>query len=46
MFTWLIERPAEIEMNWALPVIAAAVLIAVPVSISYLVKRDQRELTE
>ena len=46
VFTWLIERPAEIEMNWALPVIAAAVLIAVPVSINYLVKRDQRELTE
>ena len=46
VFTWLIERPAEIEMNWALPVIAVAVLIAVPVSINYLVKRDQRELTE
>ncbi|MED5159073.1 MAG: hypothetical protein VYD62_02525, partial [Candidatus Thermoplasmatota archaeon] len=46
VFTWLIERPAEIEMNWALPVIAAAVLIAVPVSISYLVKRDQKEISE
>ena len=46
VFTWLIERAAEIEMNWALPVIAVAVLIAVPVSINYLVKRDQRELTE
>ena len=46
VFTWLIERPADIEMNWALPVIAAAVLIAVPVSINYLVKRDQRELFE
>ena len=46
VFTWLIERPAEIEMNWALPVIAVVVLIAVPVSINYLVKRDQRELTE
>ena len=46
VFTWLIERPAEIEMNWALPVIAVAVLIAVPVSINYLVKRDQRELSE
>ena len=46
VFTWLIERPAEMEMNWALPVIAAAVLIAVPVSINYLVKRDQRDLSE
>ena len=46
VFTWLIERPAEIEMNWALPVIAAAVLIAVPVSINYLVMRDQKELSE
>ena len=46
VFTWLIERPAEIEMNWALPVIAISVLIAVPVSINYLVKRDQRELTK
>ena len=46
VFTWLIERPAEIEMNWALPVIAAAVLIAVPVSINYLVKRDQKEISE
>jgi hypothetical protein len=36
----------QIEMNWALPVIAVAVLIAVPVSINHLVKKDQRELSD
>lgn len=46
VFTWLIERPLEIQMNWALPVVAVAVLIAVPVSINYLVKKDQGELSE
>jgi len=43
VFTWLIERPVQIEMNWALPVIAVAVLIAVPVSINHIIKKDQRE---
>ena len=41
-FTWLIERPAALVMDWRLPVIAVAVLIATPVTIKFLVKRDQR----
>jgi hypothetical protein len=41
VFTWLIERPAEIEMNWALPVIAICVLVATPVTIRWLVNRDR-----
>jgi len=45
VFTWLIERPMEVEMNWALPVVAVAVLIAVPAIFKYLVKKDQRELS-
>ena len=40
-FTWLIERPAALEMNWHLPVIAIAVLIATPATIKWLVARDQ-----
>ena len=45
-FTWLIERPAEIEMSWILPVIALGVLIAVPVSVRYFVGKDRRNLSE
>jgi hypothetical protein len=41
VFTWLIERPAEIEMNWPLLVIAATVLVAAPVTIRWLVNRDR-----
>ncbi len=40
-FTWLVERPATLEMDWRLPVIAVIVLIATPVSIKWLVARDQ-----
>ena len=45
-FTWLIERPAALEMDWRLPVIAIAVLIATPLTIRYLVAQDKsiREL--
>ena len=46
VFTWLIERPAEIEMSWALPVIALGVLIAVPVSVRYFVRKDRENLSE
>ncbi len=46
VFTWLIERPAEIEMSWALPIIALAVLIAVPVSVRYFVRKDRKNLSE
>ena len=41
VFTWLIERPAEIEMNWPLLVIAASVLVAAPVTIRWLANRDR-----
>jgi len=40
-FTWLIERPAALKMNWILPIIAVSVLIATPVIIKKLVQRDQ-----
>ena len=41
-FTWLIERPAEIEMDWRLPVIAITALIATPIAIRWIVARDQQ----
>ncbi len=40
-FTWLIERPAALEMDWRLPIIAIAVLIATPLTIKWLVARDK-----
>ena len=40
VFTWLIERPAGIERSWFLPALALTILIAVPVTIRYLVKKD------
>ena len=40
VFTWLIERPAGIEQNWFLPALALAILIATPVTIRYLIKKD------
>lgn len=45
-FTWLIERPATLEMDWRLPVLAVVVLIASPVAIKWLVARDQNTLSE
>tara|TARA_B000000475_G_scaffold271299_1_gene268730 strand:- start:7210 stop:8310 length:1101 start_codon:yes stop_codon:yes gene_type:complete len=46
IFTWLIERPLALEMNWRLPIIAVAILIATPLTIKWLVARDKnlREL--
>ncbi|MDC3326303.1 hypothetical protein OAV53_01195, partial [Euryarchaeota archaeon] len=41
LFTWLIERPSALEMDWRLPIIALGVLIATPLTINWLVKRDQ-----
>ena len=41
LFTWLIERPAALEMDWRLPIIAIAVLIATPLTIKWLVARDK-----
>ena len=39
-FTWLIERPSEEPINWALPVIALGVLAAVPIAIWKIVEMD------
>jgi len=41
IFTWLIERPSALEMDWRLPIIAIGVLIATPLTIRWLVSRDQ-----
>tara|TARA_Y100001970_G_scaffold91485_2_gene115382 strand:+ start:20610 stop:21743 length:1134 start_codon:yes stop_codon:yes gene_type:complete len=39
-FTWLIERPSEEPINWALPVIALGVIAAVPIAIRKIVEMD------
>ena len=41
VFTWLIERPLSDEVGWKLPLFAMTMLIAVPVSIVYLLRTDQ-----
>ena len=40
-FTWLIERPFNDEVGWKLPLFALTMLIAVPISIVYLLRTDQ-----
>ena len=40
VFTWLIERPAGVEKSWFLPALALTILIATPLSIRYLIKKD------
>ncbi|MBK70283.1 MAG: hypothetical protein CMB53_02655 [Euryarchaeota archaeon] len=40
-FTWLIERPSEEPVNWALPVIALGVIAAVPIAIRKIVEMDK-----
>ena len=42
-FTWLIERPSEEPINWALPVIALGVLAAVPIAIRKIVEMDNTD---
>ena len=42
-FTWLIERPASLEVDWRLPIFAVAVLIATPIAIKWVVARDQED---
>mgnify|MGYP001173504814 FL=1 len=39
-FTWLIERPSEEEIDWALPVLAVATLIAVPIAVKRAIESD------
>ena len=41
VFTWLIERPFNDEVGWKLPLLAMTMLIAVPISIVYLLRADQ-----
>ena len=45
-FTWLIERPAALEMDWRLPVLAVAVLISTPIAIKWVVTRDKARSDE
>jgi hypothetical protein len=40
-FTWLIERPADDSVGWKLPILALSFLIAIPLSIVYLLRKDQ-----
>ena len=40
-FTWLIERPFNDEVGWKLPLFALTMLIAIPISIVYLLRTDQ-----
>ena len=40
-FTWLVERPIDDEVGWKLPLFAITLLIAVPLSIVYLIRNDQ-----
>jgi len=40
-FTWLIERPSDDIFGWKLPLFAASMVIAVPLSIVYLLRNDQ-----
>ena len=42
-FTWLIERPAALQMDWRLPVLAIGILIATPIAIKWVVARDQKD---
>ena len=40
-FTWLIEKPSEEEIDWTLPIIAVATLIAVPVAVKRVIESDR-----
>ena len=42
-FTWLIERPSEEEIDWTLPIIAVATLIAVPVAVKRAIESDSSD---
>ena len=41
VFTWLVERPIKEGVGWLIPAVAVSVLVAVPASISYLLRKDQ-----
>jgi hypothetical protein len=40
-FTWLVERPTDEVVGWKLPLFALTMLIAVPLSIVFLLRNDQ-----
>jgi len=40
-FTWLVERPTDDVVGWKLPLFALTMIIAVPISIVYLIRNDQ-----
>ena len=42
-FTWLVERPSSEGVGWMIPAMVITVLIAVPVSVRYLVGKDANE---
>lgn len=39
-FTWLIERPASMQLDWRLPVLAVGILIATPIAVKWVISRD------
>ena len=39
-FTWLVERPEKEGIGWIIPAFAVSMIIAVPASIYFLVKKD------
>ena len=39
-FTWLVERPEKEGISWIIPAFAVSMIIAVPASIYFLVKKD------
>ena len=40
VFTWLIERPSGVEQSLFLPALALVILIATPMAIRYLIRKD------
>jgi hypothetical protein len=44
-FTWLLERPKSEAVGWELPFLAATVLIAVPVSVYFILRSDTSDRT-
>ena len=41
VFTWLLERPMKEGIGWIIPAVAVAVLVAVPVTITHILKKDE-----
>ncbi len=45
-FTWLVERPSSDAIGWKLPIFAVALIVAIPLSIVYLLRIDQSSRTK